>query len=160
LIRFHGQWLKRMVEFSDQIGKPIQLLYYPPYPSKYNPIKRCWGILEQHWNGTQLKDVETMLKWAQSMTWKGIHPIVKLIYFALSQHKPILRCPSTNHVNHALLATLLIAASQRLAIEGNQLSTTDLKHSLHPVQKTLLHWLRSQSSKQSLCRVVGRYPMR
>jgi len=72
------QFLKRMVEFSDQIGKPIQLLYYPPYHSKYNPIERCWGILEQHWNGTQLKDVNTMLRWAQSMTWKGIHPIVKL----------------------------------------------------------------------------------
>jgi hypothetical protein len=72
------QFLKRMVEFADQIGKPIQLLYYPPYHSKYNPIERCWGIWEQHWNGTQLKDVETMLKWAQSMTGKGIYPIVKL----------------------------------------------------------------------------------
>jgi transposase len=67
-----------MVEFCDQIGKPIQLLYYPPYHSKYNPIERCWGILEQHWNGTQLKDVNTMLQWAKSMTWKGIHPIVVL----------------------------------------------------------------------------------
>ncbi len=72
------QFLKRMVEFSDQIGKPIQLLYYPPYHSKYNPIERCWGILAQHWNGTQLRDVNTMLNWAQSMTWKGIHPIIKL----------------------------------------------------------------------------------
>lgn len=72
------QFLNRMVEFSDQIGKQIQLLYYPPYHSKYNPIERCWGILEQHWNGTQLQDRETMLRWAKSMTWKGIHPIVKL----------------------------------------------------------------------------------
>ena len=58
----------------DQIGKPIQLVYFPPYHSKYNPIERCWGILEQHWNGTQLITVETMLAWAQSMTWKGLHP--------------------------------------------------------------------------------------
>jgi hypothetical protein len=72
------QFLKRMVEFSDEIGKPIQLLYYPPYHSKYNPIERCWGILEQHWNGTLLRDLETVLGWAQSMTWKGIHPIVHL----------------------------------------------------------------------------------
>jgi Rhodopirellula transposase DDE domain len=70
------QFLNRMVQFCDQIGKPIQLLYYPPYHSKYNPIERCWGILEQHWNGTQLRDVNTMLQWAKSMTWKGIHPIV------------------------------------------------------------------------------------
>jgi hypothetical protein len=72
------QFLYRMVEFCDAIGKPIQLLYYPPYHSKYNPIERCWGILELHWNGTKLVDMETMLEWAKSMTWKGIHPIVAL----------------------------------------------------------------------------------
>jgi Rhodopirellula transposase DDE domain len=72
------QFLHRMVQFADQIGKPIHLLYYPPYHSKYNPIERCWGILELHWNGTKLVDVETMLEWAKSMTWKGIHPVVEL----------------------------------------------------------------------------------
>ena len=72
------QFLHRMVQFADTIGKPIQLLYYPPYHSKYNPIERCWGILEQHWNGTKLIDVETMLKWAKTMTWKGLHPVVGL----------------------------------------------------------------------------------
>jgi Rhodopirellula transposase DDE domain len=72
------QFLHRMVQFADDIGKPIQLLYYPPYHSKYNPIERCWGILELHWNGTKLIDVETMLEWAQSMTWKGIQPVVEL----------------------------------------------------------------------------------
>jgi len=72
------QFLKRMVEFADHIGKPIQLLYYPPYHSKYNPVERCWGILEQHWNGAKLVDVTTMLEWAKSMTWKGLHPLVQL----------------------------------------------------------------------------------
>lgn len=72
------QFLKRMVEFVEQTGKPVQLLYYPPYHSKYNPIERCWGILELHWNGAKLVDVETMLKWAQSMTWKGLQPIINL----------------------------------------------------------------------------------
>jgi Rhodopirellula transposase DDE domain len=72
------QFLKRMVAFADLIGKPVQLLYYPPYHSKYNPVERCWGILENHWNGAKLVDVDAMLGWAGSMTWKGIHPIVKL----------------------------------------------------------------------------------
>lgn len=72
------QFLHRMVRFADQIGKPIHLLYYPPSHSKYNPIERCWGILELHWNGTKLLDVETMLAWAKSMTWKGIPPVVEL----------------------------------------------------------------------------------
>ena len=72
------QFLKRLVDWVDQIRTPIQLLYYPPYHSKYNPIERCWGILEQHWNGTRLIDLPTMLVWAKSMTWKGMHPTVML----------------------------------------------------------------------------------
>jgi hypothetical protein len=72
------QFLQRMVTFCDAIGKPIQLLYYPPYHSKYNPIARCWGMLALHWNGTKLVDVETMVEWAKSMTWKGMHPMVAL----------------------------------------------------------------------------------
>jgi hypothetical protein len=72
------QFLYRMVEFCEAIGKPIQWWYYPPYHRKYNPIERCWGILELPWNGTKLVDMETMLEWAKSMTWKGMHPIVEL----------------------------------------------------------------------------------
>lgn len=72
------QFLKRMVELADSLSKPIQLLYYPPYHSKYNPIERCWGVLEQHWNGAKLIDVSTMLAWAESMTWKGLKPIINL----------------------------------------------------------------------------------
>ena len=46
------QFLHRMVQFADDINKPIQLLYYPPYHSKYNPIERCWGYLgaEVEWD--------------------------------------------------------------------------------------------------------------
>lgn len=72
------RFLMRMVSFSKKIGKTFHLLYYPPYHSKYNPIERCWGVLEKHWNGTKLTDAKTMLKWAGSMTWKGIHPVVKI----------------------------------------------------------------------------------
>jgi hypothetical protein len=72
------QFLSRMVQLVDLINKPIQLLYYPPYHSKYNPIERCWGILELKWNGTKLTDAETMLEWAKRMTWKGVHPVVEL----------------------------------------------------------------------------------
>ncbi len=72
------QFLSRMVQLADYINKPLQLLYYPPYHSKYNPIERCWGILELKWNGTKLIDAETMMEWAKRMTWKGLHPVVEL----------------------------------------------------------------------------------
>ena len=57
----------------------IELIYYPPYHSKYNPVERCWGILEMHWNGTLLDTVEKALGWAKTMTWKGTQPVVQLL---------------------------------------------------------------------------------
>ncbi len=51
---------------------------FPLTERKYNPIERCWGILEQLGHGTLLRNVETMLSWAQTMKWKGIQPIVNL----------------------------------------------------------------------------------
>lgn len=71
------QFLKRMVEFADHIGKPIRDLYHPPYHSKYNPVERCWGILEKYGNGARLTDTLTMLAWARSMTRKDLPPVVE-----------------------------------------------------------------------------------
>ena len=73
------QFIKRMVEFSQVNNLQIRLIYYPPYHSKYNPIERCWAVLEHYWNGTVLDSVSTALKWAANMTWKGISPIVHLV---------------------------------------------------------------------------------
>jgi hypothetical protein len=49
-----------------------------PYHSKYNPIERCWAALENHWNGTLLSTIETVIEWAKTMTWKGSTPVVTL----------------------------------------------------------------------------------
>ena len=73
------QFTKRIVEFAHQHQLNIRLAYYPPYHSKYNPIERTWAILENHWNGSILDEVETALRFAQNMTWKGKHPVVKLV---------------------------------------------------------------------------------
>ena len=74
-----SQFLKRIVEFARKYRLVIQLAYYPPYHSKYNPIERCWGILEMHWNGSLLDSTEAVLGYARSMTWKGKHPVVSLV---------------------------------------------------------------------------------
>jgi transposase len=73
------QFMKRLSEFSDRHQMTLQLAYYPPYHSKYNPIERCWGILENHWNGTLLESVDTAIKWAETMTWRGVTPFVHLL---------------------------------------------------------------------------------
>lgn len=73
------QFLKRLVEFSDRHHLEIELVYYPPYHSKYNPIERCWGVLEEHWNGALLESITTALHWAKTMTWHTLQPIVHLL---------------------------------------------------------------------------------
>jgi len=74
-----SQFLKRIVGFARKYGLVVQLAYYPPYHSKYNPIERCWGILERHWNGSLLDSTEAVLGFARSMTWKGKHPVVSVV---------------------------------------------------------------------------------
>lgn len=71
------QFLKRMIEFADWSGLEIRLVYYPPYHSKYNPIERCWSILEQKWGGTLLNCLKVILQEALRMRWCGQHPTVK-----------------------------------------------------------------------------------
>lgn len=73
------QFMKRLVALADRHNLKIELVYYPPYHSKYNAVERCWGVLEQHWNGTLLTSISTTLTWARSMTWKKIHPIVRVL---------------------------------------------------------------------------------
>ena len=73
------QFMRRMVEFAQHYGITVRLAYYPPYHSKYNPIERCWGILEHHWNGALLDTVDAVLNFTASMTWQGLHPVVALV---------------------------------------------------------------------------------
>lgn len=73
------QFMKRLLEFVQHYQINVRLAYYPPYHSKYNPIERCWGILEQHWNGSLLDSVDAVLQFARTMTWKGKQPRVELV---------------------------------------------------------------------------------
>lgn len=73
------QFMKRVIEFSARYKVKIIMAYYPPYHSKYNPIERVWGRLEQHWNGDLLSNEKMVYAFAGSMTWKGSNPIVTVV---------------------------------------------------------------------------------
>ncbi len=73
------QFIQRLVSFVDKTGLTVDLAYYPPYHSKYNPIERCWGVLEQHWNGNLLDELQVALDFIESMTWRGVHPVVMAV---------------------------------------------------------------------------------
>ncbi len=40
------QFMHRLTQWVDEENLTIQLAYYPPYHSKYNPVERVWGVLE------------------------------------------------------------------------------------------------------------------
>lgn len=73
------QFMKRIVDFAISSELDLQLAYYPPYHSKYNPVERCFGWLEKHWNGSLLDTVETVLNFAKTLTFKGNNPVVTLV---------------------------------------------------------------------------------
>jgi len=73
------QFMNRIVNFVDQFGLAVKLAYYPPYHSKYNPVERVWGFLEQHWNGSILDSVEAVLGYASSFSFKGVEPVVQFV---------------------------------------------------------------------------------
>ena len=73
------QFMHRMTQLADEFQLTIQLAYYPPYHSKYNPIERVWGVLENYWNGSLLDSLETVFHFAQNMTYDGVHPVVKIV---------------------------------------------------------------------------------
>ena len=73
------QFMQRIVAFVQHYQLSVRLAYYPPYHSKYNAIERCWGILENHWNGTLLDSIDAVIHFATSMTWKSQHPVVELV---------------------------------------------------------------------------------
>jgi hypothetical protein len=73
------QYVKRLNDFAKEHALTVELACYPPYHSKYNPIERCWGVLEQHWDTALLDSIPTVLRFAKTMTWKGNHPLVELV---------------------------------------------------------------------------------
>jgi hypothetical protein len=72
------QWLRRLAEFSAQNNVTVQLACYPPYHSKYNPVERVFGVLENYWNADPLRSISQALAMAASMTYKGVQPQTSL----------------------------------------------------------------------------------
>jgi len=74
-----SQFIYRLVHWAQATQLTVELVYYPPYHSKYNPIERCWGVLEVYWNGELLNSEEAVLGFAGNMTYAGKHPHVQRV---------------------------------------------------------------------------------
>lgn len=71
-------FLKGLVEISKKYKIEIELVYYPPYHSKYNPVERLWARLENIWNGDLLETVDICICYMKNLTWKDMKSVTKL----------------------------------------------------------------------------------
>lgn len=67
------------MDWSQREQLSLQLAYYPPYHSKYNPVEKTFGWLEQHWSGELLDSVDAVLNFARSLEFRGNRPVVQFI---------------------------------------------------------------------------------
>ena len=72
-------FLKGLVDISNKYQKEIELIYYPPYHSKYNPVERLWSRLEKMWNGMLLETANICNKVMEKLTWKEVPAKFKYI---------------------------------------------------------------------------------
>jgi hypothetical protein len=75
-----SQFIFRLVLWAQATPLTLELVDYPPDHSKYNPIERCWGVLEVYWNGELLLSEEAVLGFAGNMTYAGKHPAVDRVH--------------------------------------------------------------------------------
>lgn len=64
-------WLKRISECATKFNIVIELAYYPPYHSKYNPIERVWARIQLAWSGLIIDTLEKLKTTINRITWKN-----------------------------------------------------------------------------------------
>ena len=77
-------WIWSLIMLSIKLNVTIELVYYPPYHSKYNLIKHFWGLLERSWNGLIIDNLTKLIGAINGTKWHGINAkgiLVKEEYF-------------------------------------------------------------------------------
>ena len=71
-------FLSGLINIAKKYNIQIELVYYPPYHSKYNPVERLWARLEKIWNGFLLETKEVCLSFMKNLTWRKTKSVTKL----------------------------------------------------------------------------------
>ena len=71
-------FLSGLINIAKKYNIQIELVYYPPYHSKYNPVERLWARLEKIWNGFLLETKEVCLSFMKNLTWRNTKSVTKL----------------------------------------------------------------------------------
>ena len=64
-------WLKKLKDLAIKYNLVIQLVYYPPYCSKYNKIERVWARIQIEWRRITMDSLDILLTCLNKITWLG-----------------------------------------------------------------------------------------
>ena len=73
--------MKWLIKLSNKYDIETELVYYPPYHSKYNPVGRLWARLENIWNGSLSETKEICLEFTKNLTWMGKESKLKKVKY-------------------------------------------------------------------------------
>ena len=65
-------WLKQLTNLSIKYNLIIQLVYYPPYCSKYNKIERVWARVQKEWRRITIETLDILIDCLNKITWKNV----------------------------------------------------------------------------------------
>ena len=66
-------WIFNLIMIAIRLNITIELVYYPPYHSKYNPIEHYWGVLQRSWNGLIIDSLDKLIGAINGTKWHGIN---------------------------------------------------------------------------------------
>lgn len=68
-------WLLKLVKLSIKYNIVIDLVYYPPYHSKYNKIERYWARLQMNWNKIITNTIEKVIESINKTVWISVKSV-------------------------------------------------------------------------------------
>lgn len=66
-------WMLSLIQLSIKLNVTIELVYYPPYHSKYNLIEHFWGVLQRSWNGLIIDSLLKLIGAINGTKWNKIN---------------------------------------------------------------------------------------
>ena len=65
-------WIYKLIETAKKYNITIELVYYPPYHSKYNKIEHYWGVLQRKWSKEIIKTEKKLIEVINQTKWHNI----------------------------------------------------------------------------------------
>ena len=96
-------WLKKLVDLAIKYNIVIQLVYYPPYCSKYNKIERVWATVQIKWRRILIDSLDLLITCLNEIKWNGVNMKAQLSTKAYEKGIKISDYEMENYVNKHII---------------------------------------------------------